>query len=845
MAIRSSSPCIVDGVIFVGSYNGKFLCALNASSGVQIWSYTTGGYVQSSPAVAGGIVYVGSEDKNMYALNATTGECIWYYATGGSIDSSPAIADGIVFVGSADKQIYAFGLQYNLTVVVNGQGTVTPSNQTFSSGTIVNLNAISDAGWSFSGWSGDTSGSTNTTITMDGNKTVTATFTPSYNLTVMVYLNNTLQSTENLTYDLGDHLTLSASYLGIPDSLYLEHWDLDGTVGYNSSLTIDMTKDYTIKAYLMTKTFQLNITQATGGSTSPTNGTYNYTYGSTAEVTATPADSNTFTHWLLDGEINSTDPDFSIDMYANHTLTAVFSAIYVPPPPPPPPIISYQLTVNSATGGTTNLGVGGHIYNSGTLVTVTASASTGYQFSYWLLDGVASDNETTISVNMNAAHTVAPVFAPIKTQLAINSVVGGSTSPEAATYAYDYGAEVFVTANASTGYAFNCWQLDGQTNSTNTTITLSMIANHTLAPVFSQLTYQLAISPVAGGSTTPGSGSYTYVNGETATVTAVPSVGYLFGYWIVDGQSAGATNSVNVQMTSNHTVTPVYAPITYTLTVNSAAGGSTTPANGVYTYNYGQTATVTAVASEDYRFVNWLLDGQNASSSNNISIQMLTNHTLTPIYAEIPVILIATETTTSNTTYPIAISGGNMTAKQMTNMTITSYASNTTTVVALNVTGPSGTVGTGTIALPKEAIPYGTIPQVYIDGVLAENQTYIEDANYFYVTFTTHFSEHTISIVFASPAPPPTPTPTPTAKPSTAPTITPSPTFNPTANPPPTSTPQPTATPTSDATSTPTATTTKATESAFPSYLVFIFAVASALFVVFALVYRRRKKSDA
>jgi hypothetical protein len=39
------------------------------------WSYTTGGTVQSSPAVANGVVYIGSADHNVYALNARTAPC--------------------------------------------------------------------------------------------------------------------------------------------------------------------------------------------------------------------------------------------------------------------------------------------------------------------------------------------------------------------------------------------------------------------------------------------------------------------------------------------------------------------------------------------------------------------------------------------------------------------------------------------------------------------------------------------------------------------------------------------------------------------------------------------------
>ena len=55
--------------------------------------------VYSSPAVANGVVYVGSDD-NVYALNARTGALLWSYTTGEYVVSSPAVANGVVYVGS-------------------------------------------------------------------------------------------------------------------------------------------------------------------------------------------------------------------------------------------------------------------------------------------------------------------------------------------------------------------------------------------------------------------------------------------------------------------------------------------------------------------------------------------------------------------------------------------------------------------------------------------------------------------------------------------------------------------------------------------------------------------------
>ncbi len=115
---------------------------------------------------------------------------MWSYTTGGGVFASPAIANGVVYIGSEDGNVYAFHTsaptQYTLTMKTVGQGSVLPGNGTQNAGATVNLQAMPAAGWSFGGWSGDASGSTNTSITIDGDKIVTATFTqiPTYTVTL-------------------------------------------------------------------------------------------------------------------------------------------------------------------------------------------------------------------------------------------------------------------------------------------------------------------------------------------------------------------------------------------------------------------------------------------------------------------------------------------------------------------------------------------------------------------------------------------------------------------------------------------------------------------------------------
>ena len=73
--------------------------------------------VDSSPAVANGVVYVGSDDDNVYALNASTGALLWSYTTGNDVYSSPAVANGVVYVGSDDGNVYALNANTGATAV--------------------------------------------------------------------------------------------------------------------------------------------------------------------------------------------------------------------------------------------------------------------------------------------------------------------------------------------------------------------------------------------------------------------------------------------------------------------------------------------------------------------------------------------------------------------------------------------------------------------------------------------------------------------------------------------------------------------------------------------------------
>ena len=109
-----SSPLVVDGVVYVGDWNGK-VYALTAATGATRWTFRTGDKVKGAISFAGGRVFFGSYDHHVYALNARSGKLFWRASAQqrlgprGRFYSTPAVAYGRVYIGSTDGKVYSFG----------------------------------------------------------------------------------------------------------------------------------------------------------------------------------------------------------------------------------------------------------------------------------------------------------------------------------------------------------------------------------------------------------------------------------------------------------------------------------------------------------------------------------------------------------------------------------------------------------------------------------------------------------------------------------------------------------------------------------------------------------------
>jgi eukaryotic-like serine/threonine-protein kinase len=109
-AALEAAPAIANGVVYVAGGDQTFY-ALNGQSGAVIWSKPVKGVGASSPAVANGGVFFGTNytDGGIYALSTADGSQLWRVDVGGgsSVDSSPVVADGTVYIGSGQGVVFA------------------------------------------------------------------------------------------------------------------------------------------------------------------------------------------------------------------------------------------------------------------------------------------------------------------------------------------------------------------------------------------------------------------------------------------------------------------------------------------------------------------------------------------------------------------------------------------------------------------------------------------------------------------------------------------------------------------------------------------------------------------
>ena len=317
-------------------------------------------------------------------------------------------------------------VRYNLTITSSSGGWVTsPGMGTFSydAGTVVSLVASPTCiyQYQFVNWTGDVGTIANvnaasTTVTMNGNYSIQANFEaipPSqYSLTISSTAGGSVTTPGEGTF-VGD-TGLVVSLVATPATGYrFVNWTGDvGTIANvnAASTTIILNGSYSIRANfeaIPPSQYSLTISSSAGGSvTTPGEGTFAYDAGTAVSLMATPATGYQFVNWTgnVGTVANVNAASTTISMNGAYSITANFEAI---------PTGQHTLTTSSTAGGSvTTPGEGTFTRDAGTIVSLVATAATGYHFVNWTGDAgtIANVNAASTTVTMNDSYSVTAVF---------------------------------------------------------------------------------------------------------------------------------------------------------------------------------------------------------------------------------------------------------------------------------------------------------------------------------------------------------------------------------------------------------------------------------------------------
>ena len=517
---------------------------------------------------------------------------------------------------AATNLIAKFSLNaYPVTLTAGNGGTVSGAG-TYNYGDSAIVSATPSTGYSFVGWyKNEQLVSNSSTYRFNALETVSleARFAlNAYPVTLTAGNGGSVSGAG--TYNYGDSAIVSAT----PSTGYsfVGWYNEEQLVNPNSTYSFKATAATNLIAKFALNAYPVTLTAGNGGSVSGA-GTYNY--GDSAIVRATPSIGYSFVGWFNEEQLVNANSTYSFKATAATNLTAKFA------------LNAYAVTLTAGNGGTVS---GAGIYNYGDSAIVSATPSTGYSFVGWFNEEQLVNANSTYTFKATAATNLIAKFTLNSYTITLTAGNGGTVSGAGT---YNYGDSAIVSATPSTGYSFVGWYNEEQLVNPNSTYSFKATAATNLTAKFALNAYAVTLTAGNGGTV---SGAGTYNHGDSAIVSATHSTGYSFVGWFNEEQLVNSNSTYSFKATATTNLTAKFLLNAYPVTLTAGNGGTV---SGAGTYNYGDSAIVSATPSTGYSFVGWFNEEQLVNSNSNYSFKATAATNLTAKFAlnAYPVTLIA------------------------------------------------------------------------------------------------------------------------------------------------------------------------------------------------------------
>ena len=534
-----------------------------------------------------------------------------------------------VYSGTGDERTF-----YNVSIFASQGGYLMVNGrryqdytQSVPEGQILAVQAVSEAGYTFNGWSDEVQDAERT-ILVSQDITLFATYEAAeYTVSISAGSNGSVSVngvvgdyTATLAY--GTVLTIEAE----ADTDYeFGQWS-DGNT--DNPRTVTVTGPVALAAEFQEAVQYFNVSIAAGAngsvSVNGTPGDYSQSVaeGTVLTLVATPDEGYSFTGW----SDSNTDNPRTLTVTGNVSLTSAYEEA----------IQYFNVSISAGQNGMVSVnGTPGNYSQTvaeGTVLTVQAIPNTGYNFTSWS-DG-NSDNPRTLTVTGDITLTSSYEEAVQYYNVSVSAGSNGSVSVNGVVGDYSQtvieGTLLTIEANPETGYDFTQWS-DGVSTASRTIVVDSNIA---ISASFAVQTFQVSITAGSNGSVsvngTPGNYTQTVNYGTVLTLEATPSTGYGFTAWS-DGNT---DNPRTITVTAPVSLASAYAAETYVVSIASEdTDEGNVIVNGVQgdysqTVSYGTQITLSVSPAQHYDFVMW----SDGVVSENRTVTVTGPLTLTAVF---------------------------------------------------------------------------------------------------------------------------------------------------------------------------------------------------------------------